>query len=343
MTKKKRIPVQPPAAAKALFLSDRTCCVCRIPGKAVQLHHLDEDPGNNARDNLSVLCLECHQKTQLRGGFDRKLDADQVVLYRADWHRIVALRRATGSTDTGDDNPDSRATDGAAHATSLAEIYRERKEYELLAIHYDSIGNLELRDKYVELAIRDTPTDETIFFLRRLQGRMDLVPPKVLRRLLRRFEKIGDRTQIARYFRDIGEPVQAVQEYLGVVTSSLEEGNPFSAAFYLREAAALAPDLLLLALQEARNDGALWWEVRALQELGWRKELSALLRKKRNRIERSDDIELQRLLALELGDATRAEALEKQEAATETLKGFEGSIGPDAGDRDELGNPVGKR
>ncbi len=93
MTSKQRIEIPERVAAKVLFLSDRTCCVCRTPRRPVQIHHLDEDPSNCVEENLVVLCLECHRDTQLRGGFDRKLDAQQLILYRSDWHSIVDRKR----------------------------------------------------------------------------------------------------------------------------------------------------------------------------------------------------------------------------------------------------------
>lgn len=45
---------------------------------------------NNARANLAVLCLDCHRETQIQGGFDRKLDAAQITLFRDDWLSLVA-------------------------------------------------------------------------------------------------------------------------------------------------------------------------------------------------------------------------------------------------------------
>ena len=80
-------------AAKVLFESDRTCCVCRERGKGVQIHHIDENPSNHDPENLAVLCFNCHDQTQLKGGFGRKLDAQQVVRYLHDWRKRVANRR----------------------------------------------------------------------------------------------------------------------------------------------------------------------------------------------------------------------------------------------------------
>jgi|GEM_PF-5495567 len=93
MPKKSRTPVPQDISAEILFRSDRTCCVCRDERKKVQIHHIDENPDNHQKDNLAVLCFECHDETQISGGFGRKLDADQIRLYRDDWHRIVAQKR----------------------------------------------------------------------------------------------------------------------------------------------------------------------------------------------------------------------------------------------------------
>jgi len=84
--KKSRIPIPTKVASEVLFNADRTCCVCNIPGKAVQIHHIDEVPSNNDEDNLCVLCLQCHDETQTRGGFSNK--------YRVDWAARVKTRRA---------------------------------------------------------------------------------------------------------------------------------------------------------------------------------------------------------------------------------------------------------
>lgn len=93
MTRKTRTEIPADTAAQVLFASDRTCCVCRKPEKPVQIHHVDENPANNDDDNLAVLCFDCHHETQIRGGFDRKLDAAQIVAYRNDWIGRVASKR----------------------------------------------------------------------------------------------------------------------------------------------------------------------------------------------------------------------------------------------------------
>jgi hypothetical protein len=93
MEKKQRTEIPIETADEILFLSDRTCCICRVPKKGLQLHHLDENPANSEKDNLTALSFECHNDTMLKDGFDRKLTPGQIILYRTDWYNIVDRRR----------------------------------------------------------------------------------------------------------------------------------------------------------------------------------------------------------------------------------------------------------
>jgi hypothetical protein len=92
--RKTRIPIPGDLAADVLFRSDRTCCVCHKSGKQVQIHHINDDPGDNAPSNLAILCLECHAQTQISGGFGRRLNAKVIILYRDHWLNVVQMRRA---------------------------------------------------------------------------------------------------------------------------------------------------------------------------------------------------------------------------------------------------------
>lgn len=76
-----------------LFLADSTCCVCRVRGKAVQIHHIDENPSHNTFKNLAVLCQGCHNDAHIEGGFGQKLDAQLVTKYRDEWLKDVKHRR----------------------------------------------------------------------------------------------------------------------------------------------------------------------------------------------------------------------------------------------------------
>lgn len=84
-----------------MVVSDRTCCVCRIPDRPVQLHHIGGDRTNADPDNFAVLCLDGHNETQVIGGFGRGLNAAQVRLYRDAWIAAVAERLRERVRDVG--------------------------------------------------------------------------------------------------------------------------------------------------------------------------------------------------------------------------------------------------
>jgi hypothetical protein len=97
----RRYPTEDECAA-ILVAADRTCCVCRLGGKAVQLHHLDEDRSNANPDNFAVLCVDCHNDTQLRGGFGRRLNEAQIRRYRDEWNDAVADRLHAASRQSSE-------------------------------------------------------------------------------------------------------------------------------------------------------------------------------------------------------------------------------------------------
>ena len=91
---KHRTSIPKEVAAHVRWLSDDTCCICRERRKEIQIHHINGDPRDHSVENLAVLCLECHDNTQKKGGFTRKLDPQFVTLCRDKWLEDVASRRA---------------------------------------------------------------------------------------------------------------------------------------------------------------------------------------------------------------------------------------------------------
>lgn len=299
VNRKKRIPIPRQVAARVLYLADRTCCVCRTPGKQVQIHHIDEDPSNNIESNLAVLCFDCHNLTQVAGGFGRRLDADQIILYRDSWH--VSVTRQRGST--------YRKLDEAASvdvqlelATSLAEIYLEYGDYTDLAIHYNTIGNESLRDKYIERALAAGVDDDTVVFLRGdLQGQPDLIPDEVAERILSTLEAKQNWLQRARTLRHLHRWEESARDYCKGIIELLAQGNTFTAAFYLKELCeeGIHRELFLLAYSESRE---LWWKIRALEELGDRDELRRLLIANEEEIRQNSDTSMLVVLEESIGD-----------------------------------------
>lgn len=84
--KRNRIPDR--IAAEVTVASARCCCVCKSPG--VHLHHIDGDPANNAKLNLTLLCFSCHDDATRSGGLKRKLSVQELKRFRHQWYEEVA-------------------------------------------------------------------------------------------------------------------------------------------------------------------------------------------------------------------------------------------------------------
>ena len=227
--------------------------------------------------------------------------------YRDDWHRIVADRRVRNYRETRDE----LASDGGEikYLASLTEMLREKGDYLTLASVYDDMDNDELRDKYVDLALEADNSDWVVIYLRSMQGRADLIPREVVERRLSEQSENQDWSQRARTLAELGRYVEAAHDYVKDVLDSFEEGNLFSAAFYLKELFEkdLVDRLFERALQEAADEGDLWWQVRSLQELEWDSELDALLLSNETQIRESGDLKLLALLLRAKGDEEGAD------------------------------------
>lgn len=133
-----RVPFPEETAADILFKSNRTCCVCRVPRLPVQIHHVDGDHSNSIEANGACVCLTCHDDTQVRGGFGRKLDEATVLRYRDDWYAQVAAARSTLSLpkteaeELGLDIPERVRTHDAAIFEQLRGILPEQHFREFL-------------------------------------------------------------------------------------------------------------------------------------------------------------------------------------------------------------------
>jgi len=197
-----------------------------------------------------------------------------------------------------------------AVATSVAEALREAGEYELLATHYASLGNQALRDKYIDLTLSKNPDDHTVVHLRAfLQRRPELVPPEVAEREMAFYTELSDWNQRARLQRALGRQVEAAYDYVRGIAQSVAEDRPFAAAYYLKELVkeGMIEALFEEAFRRSSDEGDLWWQVRALQELGWETELHALVQEHREEIVALGIPALLEILAKSDGDVPNIE------------------------------------
>lgn len=109
----KRVKAKPSVESEVLVRSRRRCCVCfglheDLGLKKGQLVHLDQDPGNNAADNLAFMCWNHHDEYDSRTSQSKGLTEQEVRTYRQNLYERLAQTdhttkpRARSSTDRHD-------------------------------------------------------------------------------------------------------------------------------------------------------------------------------------------------------------------------------------------------
>jgi len=190
------------------------------------------------------------------------------------------------------------------------EINRQAGNSVNLAFLYNSITNQELRDKAVNQALANGVSTDVLVMLRRLQGQVSDIPANVLDEHLQHLRAEGRFRARGALHADLGQHRKAAEAYVDGINSLLPDIEDFTLAYYLKELAGsdIITGLFVQALQTASDDDDLWWQVRALQELGWTTELHALLLNSKERIETDPDLgdvqrcELRLILARAKGD-----------------------------------------
>ncbi len=89
---KTRTPIGKPLERKLLYEAARTCCVCRVPRKPVEIHHIDQDPSNNIESNLVVICRNCHDEAHTKHTMSKNLSVDHLKHAKEKWLGEVAER-----------------------------------------------------------------------------------------------------------------------------------------------------------------------------------------------------------------------------------------------------------
>jgi hypothetical protein len=89
-----RQPIPKDVEAAVLTKCRRRCCICfglsgNLSEKSGQIAHLDDDPSNNAPDNLAYLCLEHHDRYDGHTSQSKGLTIYEVNTYRKSlWEAI---------------------------------------------------------------------------------------------------------------------------------------------------------------------------------------------------------------------------------------------------------------
>jgi hypothetical protein len=299
MAKKLRVQIPRPLADRALFEADRTCCVCRQPKKPLQIHHIDDNPSNNNYENLAVLCLDCHTDTQVHGGFNRKLSAGQVRLYREDWLRRIRNDREGPGSRSAASEPDAAVKTGLARL----EVAITKQDWLTVARIYHAAGDIESRDRYIDRGLAEDPSPFYQVLFANLRGTAHQLPEAVKQAAAEQVER--DWTTHGGILLDVGKTKDAALTWLAGVQEAVEDGRWFVAAYYIRHAlnAQVFPAFIETALADFIEQDDLWWQLRCYEELGWTESAKELLLGNERRIVESGHLPFLQKLATAKGDA----------------------------------------
>ncbi len=89
--KKTRTPIPEAIRLDVIVNCNNRCCICQTP--FVQIHHVDENPSNNASDNLAPLCPNCHNQAHSKGITTVNLTAARIKTLRDRWYQYCERRR----------------------------------------------------------------------------------------------------------------------------------------------------------------------------------------------------------------------------------------------------------
>ncbi len=99
-----RAKISQEVQAKILAESRRRCSICfglhrDISRKKGQIAHLDQNPNNNASDNLIFLCMDHHDEFDSRSRLSKGLSGAEVKHYRAELLKELERLWTSGQLD----------------------------------------------------------------------------------------------------------------------------------------------------------------------------------------------------------------------------------------------------
>lgn len=286
--KENRTPIPKEVANIALFLSNRSCCVCRTPGRAIQLHHLDGNRNNHKLDNLAVLCLQCHDETLLKGGFGRKLNSGLIKLYRNElylenkrrFELIPNLKNIFTEIEVSKKQQITKNTqslDDYMFYITIDMCY-ENEYWGLLAFEYNIINQKELAKKYanksIEKAIINEDWIEVITTKIFIFGTED-IEPDLIEKAADMYLKQENYCDLARLYQELGYSEETLIYYNKGIEKFIKEKNWFSAGFYLRESGNIDKAKIFFnkALKSYLDKVDVFWILRSYEELEMFSEL----------------------------------------------------------------------
>jgi len=117
-----------------------TCCICREPRQPVEKHHIDQDPSNNAWNNLAAVCRNCHGLVSAKGSLGARYTPGEMLRYKVEWEKRCAEAEEDDIDSPAEEINETRSIEGDTH-----EIYPfEMGEDDELVFSIDTDGPLDV-------------------------------------------------------------------------------------------------------------------------------------------------------------------------------------------------------
>jgi len=88
-----RVNPTPSQRKRILEKNANVCCVCKVRGMGLELHHIDGDNSNTVDGNLAVLCAKDHDYHHRPNAYNmlncRELSATEIKEYKDSWESFV--------------------------------------------------------------------------------------------------------------------------------------------------------------------------------------------------------------------------------------------------------------
>lgn len=121
-----------------MVINQHTSCICHIPRKHVQIHHIDGSPSNNSIENLAVLCLDCHSIVTGDEGLGRRYSQGEVTSYKRNWEKQCVLDKSIEDDNEEEGLIDSHYQDSILDADSHYRCDWDLEEDNRLSIWMES-------------------------------------------------------------------------------------------------------------------------------------------------------------------------------------------------------------
>jgi hypothetical protein len=156
---KKRRPIPVKVADRLMVANRHTCCICNQPRHPVEKHHINEDPSDNAWNNLAVVCRNCHGLVTQKGNLGARYSQGEVLLCKLRWEKRCAEAPVDEIESPLDELHETRLIDGDTHAEYPFDMKRSQELVFSIEAN-DALDLIICREEDIDAWLEEVDDDE---------------------------------------------------------------------------------------------------------------------------------------------------------------------------------------